>query len=151
MLEETFKIIRSNHQSSTTLITPQLYTLSTTSRYFLNAFRDNDSTTSLGNLFQCLTTLSTKINFLISNLNCPGAILGHFLSSFHLRHSKETISHLATTSFQVIKIDMVSPESSFLQTEQLQLSQCLLGHFLGPLPAFLPFPGHTMKIFYILI
>ena len=34
--------------------------LSTTSRWFSNPFRDGDSPTSLGNLFQCLTTLSVK-------------------------------------------------------------------------------------------
>ncbi|XP_068267934.1 protein EOLA1-like [Nyctibius grandis] len=32
---------------------------------------DGDSTTSLGSLFQCLTTLSRKKFFLISNLNLP--------------------------------------------------------------------------------
>jgi len=41
--------------------------LSTTSKWFLNTFRDSDSTTSLGSLFQCLTTLSVKKLFLISN------------------------------------------------------------------------------------
>ncbi|KAK4823315.1 hypothetical protein QYF61_000917 [Mycteria americana] len=34
-------------------------------------FRDGDSTTSLGSLFQCLTTVSVKEFFLISNLNLP--------------------------------------------------------------------------------
>ncbi|KAK4810608.1 hypothetical protein QYF61_007345 [Mycteria americana] len=33
--------------------------------------RDGDSTTSLGSLFQCLTTLSVKKFSLISNLNLP--------------------------------------------------------------------------------
>ena len=45
--------------------------LSTTSKRFLNTSRDGDSTTSLGILFQCLTTLSVKKFFLISNLNLP--------------------------------------------------------------------------------
>ena len=35
---------------------------------FLNTSRDGDSTTFLGSLFQCLTTLSVKKCFLISNL-----------------------------------------------------------------------------------
>jgi len=43
--------------------------LSTTSKWFLNTSRDGDSTTSLGSLFQCLTTLYVKKCFLISNLN----------------------------------------------------------------------------------
>ena len=45
--------------------------LSTTSKRFLNASKDGDSTTSLGSLFQCLTILSVKKFFLISNLNLP--------------------------------------------------------------------------------
>ena len=45
--------------------------LSATSTCFLNTSRDGDSTTSLGSLCQCLTTLSEKNFFLISNLNLP--------------------------------------------------------------------------------
>ena len=37
----------------------------------LNVSRDGASTTSLGNLFQCFTTLSVKNAFLISSLNLP--------------------------------------------------------------------------------
>jgi len=37
----------------------------------LNASRDGASTTSLGNLFQCVTTLCVKNFFLTSNLNLP--------------------------------------------------------------------------------
>ena len=44
---------------------------STTSTRFFNTSRDGDSTTSLGSLFQCLTTVSVKKFFLISNLNFP--------------------------------------------------------------------------------
>ena len=45
--------------------------LSTTYKQFLNTFRDGDSTTSLGSLFQCLTTFSVNKFFLMSNLNLP--------------------------------------------------------------------------------
>jgi len=45
--------------------------LSTTSKWFLNTSRDGGLTTSLGSLFQCLTTLSVKKFFQISNLNLP--------------------------------------------------------------------------------
>jgi len=38
---------------------------------FVNPSRDGDSTISLGSLVQCLTTLSVKKFFLISNLNLP--------------------------------------------------------------------------------
>jgi len=40
-------------------------------KWFLITSRDGDSTTSLGSLFQCFTTLSVKKFFLISNLNLP--------------------------------------------------------------------------------
>ena len=43
----------------------------TASKHFLNTFRDGDSTTSLGSLFQCLTTLLEKKCFLISSLKLP--------------------------------------------------------------------------------
>jgi len=56
--------------------------LSTASKQFLNASRDGYSTTSLGSLFQCLTTLSVKKCFLISNLNLPW----HNLRPFPLIH-----------------------------------------------------------------
>jgi len=42
-----------------------------TSSLALNASRSGASTTSLGNLFQCVTTLCVKNFFLISNLNLP--------------------------------------------------------------------------------
>jgi len=52
--------------------------LSTASKWFLNTSRDGDSTTSLGSLFQCLTTLPVKKFFLISKLNLPRCNLGRF-------------------------------------------------------------------------
>jgi len=55
--------------------------LSATSAHLLNTSRDSDSTTALGSLFQCLTTLSVKKFFLTSNLNLPWC---HFLLSYHL-------------------------------------------------------------------
>ena len=45
--------------------------ISTTSTLSLNTYKDSDSLTSLGNLFQCLTTLLEKKLVLISNLNLP--------------------------------------------------------------------------------
>jgi len=41
----------------------------------LNASRDGDTTIYLGSLFQCLTTLSDKKLFPVSNLNFPWHIL----------------------------------------------------------------------------
>jgi len=48
-LEKTYKIIQSNCQHITKIF-PQTTSLSTTSKRFLNTYRDGDSTTSLGNL-----------------------------------------------------------------------------------------------------
>ncbi|KAK4831669.1 hypothetical protein QYF61_018636 [Mycteria americana] len=52
--------------------------ISTTSTPLLNTSRDGDSATSLGSLFQCLTTLSVKKFFLISSLNLPWCNLRPF-------------------------------------------------------------------------
>lgn len=62
MVEDTFKVILSNHQPSTTIITPKLYpqvpqpVTSYTSR-------DGNSTMSLIKLFQGLTILSANFFF----------------------------------------------------------------------------------------
>jgi len=69
-LEKISKIIKSNCQPNTTMPTkpcpkvPHLH-------IFLNTSSDGGSTTSLCSLFQCLTALSGKKFFLISNLNDP--------------------------------------------------------------------------------
>ena len=65
-LEKTCKIIKSNHQPNTSMPTkpylevPHLHV-------FLNTSRDGDSTTSLGSLLQCLTTVSVKKHFSLEN------------------------------------------------------------------------------------
>ena len=92
---------------------------STTFTCFLNTSVDSDSTTSLGSLFQCLTTHSEKKCFLISNMNPPGTSWGYCLSSYCWE--KRLIS---TTFFQeVVESNKVSPEPSLLQTEKLQFLQ----------------------------
>ncbi|KAK4819936.1 hypothetical protein QYF61_015557 [Mycteria americana] len=75
------------------------------------ATRDGDSTPSLGSLFQCLTTLSVKKNFLISSLNLPWRNLRPFL---------------LVLSLAVVESDEVSPQPPFLQAEQPQFPQPLL-------------------------
>ena len=61
--------------SSPTIYSSPAYQLTTslsaTFTSFLNTSRDGDPTTSLGSLCQCLTTLSEKKCFLISNLKLP--------------------------------------------------------------------------------
>jgi len=49
-LGKTSKIIKSNHQPNTTMPAKPCLEIST---HFLSTFRDEDSTTSLGSLFQC--------------------------------------------------------------------------------------------------
>ncbi|KAK4827573.1 hypothetical protein QYF61_019197 [Mycteria americana] len=72
--------------------------LSTSSARLLNTSRDGDSTTSLGSLFQYLTTLLVK----------------------------RDRPHLSTTSFQAaVESDEVSPQPPFLQAEQPQVPQPL--------------------------
>ncbi|KAK4810817.1 hypothetical protein QYF61_008789 [Mycteria americana] len=79
---------------------------------------DGDSTTSLGSLFQCLTTLSAKP--LLAQLE---AISSRPIASYL---GEETDTHLSTTSFQVaVESDKVSPESPVLQNKQSQFPQLL--------------------------
>jgi len=85
--------------------------LSTRPTCYLNTSRDGDSTTSLGSLFQCLTTLSVKKFFLISNLKLPLVQL-EVISSCPITCylGEETDTHLATTTLQVaVESNKVSP------------------------------------------
>ncbi|KAK4832076.1 hypothetical protein QYF61_020632 [Mycteria americana] len=70
----------------------------------LNVARDGASTTSLGNLFQCFTTLIVKNFFLISSLNLP---------SFSLKPLPLVLSQqvLLKTPFKYCKAAMRSPQS----------------------------------------
>lgn len=61
------KTIKSNLWPNPT--SPLNHTVKCHIRLFLNISMDCDSTTSLENLFQCLTNLSVKNLFLISSLN----------------------------------------------------------------------------------
>ncbi|KAK4828136.1 hypothetical protein QYF61_023934 [Mycteria americana] len=73
--------------------------------------RHGDSTTSLGSLFQCLTTLSVNKFILISNLS----LQWHNLKPFPL-----------LLSLVVVERDKVSPQPPFLQANQPQFPQLLL-------------------------
>ena len=101
---------------------------SVTSTCLLNTSRDGDSTTSLGSLFQCLTTLSVKKFFpniqsepplmqLEAIASCP---VGSFLG-------EETNTLLITTTFHVIvENNKVSPQPPPLHTKQPQSPPTLL-------------------------
>jgi len=102
--------------------------LSAMSTRLLNTSRDGDLTTSLGSLFQCLTTLSVK-NF-FPNIR-PKPALAQLEAIFSCPVTcylgKQTNPHLATISFQVVEeSDKVSPQPPFLQAEQPQFPQPLL-------------------------
>ena len=110
--------------------------LSTTSRWFLNTFRDGDSTTYLGSLFQCLTTLSVKKFFLISNLNLPWLNLRPFhLVLSPVTSEKRPTSFLLYTPFRYWRRAIRSPLNLlFPQIKQPQFLQSLLiGHILQAL------------------
>ncbi|KAK4827886.1 hypothetical protein QYF61_022309, partial [Mycteria americana] len=89
----------------------------------LNVSRDGASTTSLGNLCQCFTTLSIKNFFLVSNLNLP---------SFSFRPLPLVLLQQALPK-RLKGCNKVSPGASLLQAEQPQLSQpFLIGEVLQP-------------------
>ncbi|KAK4829425.1 hypothetical protein QYF61_004300 [Mycteria americana] len=101
--------------------------LSVLSNLTLNVSRDGASTTSLGNLCQCFTTLIITNVFLISSLNLP---------SFSIKPLSLVLSQQALLK----SCNKVSPEPFILQAEQPQLSQPVLmgevfqpsDHFCGP-------------------
>ena len=88
----------------------------------LNTSREGASTVSLGNLFQCFTTLMVKNFFLISNLYLPPFSLEPFPPC-----PKKSLSILPLGPLQVLEgCYKVTPETSLLQAEQPQLSQPVL-------------------------
>jgi len=136
--------------------------LSATSTCLLNISRGCDSTTSLGSLSQCLTTLSVKKFFLISNLNLPWCNLRPLPLSCYLE--KETDSHLPTTSsfWVVVESNNVSLSllfsrlnnpSSHIQLasdHQSSLSRSLCRDFLpssrSTLPPYLVLSANLLKV-----
>ena len=90
----------------------------------MNVSRDGASTTSQGNLFQCLTILIVK-NFLISNLNLPSFSLKPlpFILSLHALVKKFLSSFLVGLLPVLEGCCKVSLKPSLLQAEQPQLSQ----------------------------
>ncbi|KAK4821778.1 LOW QUALITY PROTEIN: hypothetical protein QYF61_000839 [Mycteria americana] len=89
---------------------------------FTNYLLDGDSTASLGSLFQCLTTLSVKKFFLISNLNLPWCNL----RPFPLVLSLVTWDKRPTPTSLQPESNKVSPQPPFLQAKRPQFSQPLL-------------------------
>lgn len=97
----------------------------------LNTHGDNDPTTSLGRLFQCLTSYSAKNFSLIFNLTSPGALWGHPFSCCPLFPGKRDWLSLATTSFQgVVESKKIPPNPDFLHAEPPQIPQLILIRFV---------------------
>jgi len=70
------------------------------SRLALNVSRGGASTTSLGNLFQCLTTLTVEDFFLMSNLNLPFLPLKPFPLILSPDLAKESVPFFSVAPFQ---------------------------------------------------
>ena len=89
---------------------------------------DRASSISLGNLFHCLTTLTVKDFFLVSNLNLPSLSLKPlplFLSQQPLL--KSLSSSFLKLPFYILKgLYQVTSELSLLQAQQPRLSQPVL-------------------------
>ena len=78
-LEKTAKTIESIHQHITARSTTKSCPRARHLHIFEKTSRDGDSTTFLGSLFRCSTTLLVKKFFLISDLNLPWHNLRPFL------------------------------------------------------------------------
>ena len=93
----------------------------------LKASKDGKSTTSPSNLFQCLTTLTVKDLFLISNLNLPSLSLKPFPLVLSLQTLLKTVPFFPVAPFQILKgCYLITSEPSLLQAEEPQLSQPVL-------------------------
>ena len=89
--------------------------------FFLHTPRGSDSTTSLGSLFQCLTTLLEKEFFQ------PEPSLAQIEAVTYCSYLREEADlHLTTVSFQRdVENNEVCPEPPLLQTKQSQFPQPL--------------------------
>ena len=92
-----------------------------TSSLALNVSRDGASTTSLGNQFQCITTLWVKNFLLITNLNLPSQLKTIPPYPITTHPHMQLFPLLFIRSVQVLEgHNEVSPEPSLLQAKQAQ-------------------------------
>ncbi|KAK4812358.1 LOW QUALITY PROTEIN: hypothetical protein QYF61_018808 [Mycteria americana] len=87
--------------------------------------RGGDSTTSLGSLFQCLTTLLMKKFFLTSNLNLPWCNLRPFPLVLWLVTWEKRPTPPLYNLLSVVESSKFSPHTPFLQAKQPQFPQPL--------------------------
>ena len=118
--------------------------LITTSTCVLNISGDGDSTTSLGRMFQCLTTLSQNKFILISNLNLSWCNFRPYPLFLPLVtwEGKEFDCHIATISFQeIVENYKISSDPPLLRTKQTQFPQLMLTRLVLQIPHQLCFPS----------
>lgn len=72
--------------------------LTTPSSLVLNTSQDRESTSSLSNLFQCLTTPTVKKFSLIPILNMPFSVSGHSPLSYHTCPHEKPLSNLLAST-----------------------------------------------------
>lgn len=95
------------------------------SSWVLNVSEDGDSTTSLGSLFLCVTTLIASTMFwFFSGISCVSVCVYCLSVSGH--HWEESVSAVFTAGSCIYGHLWVPPELSLLQAEWSQLSQPLL-------------------------
>ena len=117
-------IIQSNHQAMPVSILDQRHPLP--HPLFSWTPPGTVTTTSLGRMFQYLTTLSEKKFFITSNLNLAWYNSRPSPLVVSLLPGEEADPHLTPASFQVIvESAKVSPEHPLLPTEQSQFPQPL--------------------------
>ena len=100
--------------------------LSAISIHFLNTFRDNDSTTSLSSLFQCLTTLFEKTffpNIQPEPSQCNLKLLPHIVS---LQTCHGPVSCYSWTGLPASTLDL-APDPSSQRTARLAADTLLSG------------------------
>lgn len=87
--------------------------LSGTSTCLLNTSRDGDSTTSVGSLFHCSTTILVKNFFLIADLNLSWCSLRPFPLLYHLLHGRRD-RHLPHYNSFLCSSVVLGPEYIYL-------------------------------------
>ena len=105
-----------------------------TSSLALNASRDGASTTSSGNLCQCIITLWVKNFLLKSNLNLPSHFDNIPTCPITIHPCKQPFFLQFIWSSQISEgYNLVSPEPSLLRTKQFQIPQTFfIGEVLQP-------------------
>ena len=111
------------------------------SKQRLNISKEGDSTTSFGNLLQCLVTLTVKKSFLTFRWNLLYFILCPLPLVLSLSTPEKSLSVVFSASLLVFTgISRMSPEPSLLQDEDSQLFQSFSHSRDVPVPSStLPF------------